>query len=79
MECYRKSNFCFLNTIHILCFYAAKIVGLKKSCAKGDKKKKKEVAEEIAKLEVQLDQRHEQEIQNYNSSLPVDSVIANVK
>ncbi|XP_067007557.2 deubiquitinase OTUD6B isoform X2 [Anabrus simplex] len=39
-----------------------KIQALKKSAAKGDKKKKKEVAEEIAILELELDKRHAEEL-----------------
>lgn len=42
----------------------AKIQALKKSAGKGDKKKKKEVLEEIAKLELELDQRHADELAN---------------
>ncbi|XP_059473667.1 deubiquitinase OTUD6B [Neocloeon triangulifer] len=50
----------------------AKIQALKKSCAKGDKKKKKEVADEIAKLEADLDKKQEEEVRkitNSNSSV----------
>lgn len=39
----------------------AKIQALKKSITKGDKKKKKEVTEEIVKLESELETRHEAE------------------
>ena len=46
----------------------AKIQGLKKTASKGDKKKKKEVNEEIAKLEQDLDARHEQELNDFKSS-----------
>jgi hypothetical protein len=48
--------------------FQAKIQGLKKQASKGDKKKKKEVAEEIAKLEAELDSRHEQEIAEIKNS-----------
>ena len=40
----------------------AKIQSLKKAASKGDKKKKKEVAEEIAKLEADLELKHDQEV-----------------
>ncbi len=39
----------------------AKIQALKKSVSKGDKKKKKEVTEESAKLEADLDRKHQEE------------------
>lgn len=42
----------------------ATIQGLKKTASKGDKKKKKEVTEEIAKLEADLNQKHEKELQD---------------
>eukprot|EP00043_Microstomoeca_roanoka_P009213 m.87771 g.87771 ORF g.87771 m.87771 type:complete len:81 (+) comp14516_c0_seq6:162-404(+) len=40
----------------------AKITALKKSAPKGDKKKKKEITAEIALLEAQTAERHEQEL-----------------
>lgn len=40
----------------------AKIQALKKSAGKGDKKKKKEVLEEITKLELELDEKHTNEL-----------------
>lgn len=40
----------------------AKVTGLKKTATKGDKKKKKEVAAEIALLEQELSKRHEREL-----------------
>ncbi|KAL7303718.1 hypothetical protein TKK_0003851 [Trichogramma kaykai] len=40
----------------------AKIQVLKKSICKGDKKKKKEVTEEIAKLELDLNRKHDEEV-----------------
>lgn len=43
-------------------------MSLKKSVSKGDKKKKKEVTEEIAKLEAELDQRHELELSEFKSN-----------
>lgn len=42
----------------------AKIQALKKTAGKGDKKKKKEVLEEIARLESDLDKRHADELAN---------------
>ncbi len=43
----------------------AKVQALKKSATKGDKKKKKEVAEEIAKLESEIETRHKSELQEH--------------
>merc|ERR1711997_284989 len=40
----------------------AKIQGLKKSASKGDKKKKKETTEEIARLELELNEKHDKEL-----------------
>jgi len=40
----------------------AKIQALKKTATKGDKKKKKEVHEEIARLESEMDKRHSEEL-----------------
>jgi OTU domain-containing protein 6 len=48
----------------------AKVLGLKKSCAKGDKKKKKEVTEEIARLEAELDKRHDEELLSFKAQQP---------
>lgn len=42
----------------------AKIQALKKTAGKGDKKKKKEVLEEIARLEIDLDKKHADELEN---------------
>jgi OTU domain-containing protein 6 len=39
---------------------------LKHSIPKGDKKKKKEVTAEIAKLEAELEQKHEDEMKQFN-------------
>ena len=43
--------------------FAAKILSMKKAVPKGDKKRKKEVAAETARLEQELQERHEQELQ----------------
>jgi OTU domain-containing protein 6 len=53
-------------------YLSAKIQGLKKSCAKGDKKKKKELTEEIARLEAELDKRQEEEVLKFKSSAPAE-------
>lgn len=46
----------------------AKIQALKKTAGKGDKKKKKEVLEEIARLESDLDKRHADELANIDTN-----------
>lgn len=46
----------------------AKIQALKKTATKGDKKKKKEVAEEIAKIEKELTGKHEAELKQLKES-----------
>jgi len=51
----------------MLTLSTAKIMGLKKTATKGDKKKKKEVAEEIAKLEHELEERHQNELQQFEA------------
>jgi len=54
----------------------AKIQALKKTASKGDKKKKKETTEEIAKLEFELNERHEKELkelQNQTSDEKIES------
>ena len=56
--------------------FAAKIQSLKHSVPKGDKKKKKEVALEIAKLEEELTNRHTQELAVLENGLTV-SVLSN--
>lgn len=43
-----------------------KIQALKKSAGKGDKKKKKEIIEQIAQLEIDIDKRHVEELENFN-------------
>jgi len=42
-----------------------KIQALKHSVPKGDKKKKKEMTLEIAKLETEIEERHQKEIQEF--------------
>ena len=44
--------------------FAAKILSMKKAVPKGDKKRKKEVAAETGRLEQELQERHEQELQS---------------
>lgn len=51
-----------VSTIMMVNYFVAQIQKLKHSITKGDKKKKKEVTEQIARLEAELDARHEQEL-----------------
>lgn len=47
----------------------AKLQALKKSASKGDKKKKKEVTEEITRLEAETAARHENEILEFQTKV----------
>eukprot|EP00057_Strongylocentrotus_purpuratus_P019773 XP_011674247.1 PREDICTED: OTU domain-containing protein 6B isoform X2 [Strongylocentrotus purpuratus] len=51
----------------------AKIQGIKKAAPKGDKKRKKEATEEIARLEAELDQRHQAELEANEAAVPLDA------
>lgn len=53
----------------------ATIQALKKSAGKGDKKKKKEVLEEITKLELELDDRHARELAQLNEAAKTIEVV----
>ena len=48
-----------------------KIQGMKKSASKGDKKKKKEINEEIAKLEAELQEKHDSELKEIEQTSKV--------
>ncbi|XP_018569173.1 OTU domain-containing protein 6B [Anoplophora glabripennis] len=48
----------------------SKVQGLKKSIPKGDKKKKKDITEEIAKLESELEEKHRNELRLLKDSAP---------
>ncbi len=47
---------------------AAEVQKLKHSVPKGDKKRKKEITVQIAKLEAELDERHQQELRQLRES-----------
>ena len=67
---------CFIELFVVLvCLFvfSAKIQALKHSVPKGDKKKKKEVALEIAKLEEDLSVRHKNELDSLQSDSSVSS------
>lgn len=55
-----------------------KVQNLKKTASKGDKKKKKEVTDEIARLEEQLKNRHDQELRELQSNTEVENVAENL-
>ena len=59
--------------------FQGKIQALKKTASKGDKKKKKEVTEEIAKLESELDQRHAQELASLAVDVDVEIHVAHLE
>lgn len=50
-------------------YTTAKLQALKKSASKGDKKKKKEVTEEITRLEAETAARQENEILEFKSKV----------
>lgn len=52
-----------------------KIQSLKKTIPKGDKKKKKEISEEISRLETEMDKRHEEEMAHLSASNANVSII----
>ena len=53
----------------------AKVQSLKKSASKGDKKKKKEITEEIAKLESELNEKHDKELKDLSDQTKSDNPI----
>ncbi|KAK3603829.1 hypothetical protein CHS0354_042835 [Potamilus streckersoni] len=57
----------------------AHIQKLKRSVPKGDKKKKKEVTEEIAKLEAELDQRQDQELAAFQQKQKTESTVKSLE
>ena len=52
----------FPTRLLIFLLSTAQVQKLKHSVSKGDKKKKKEITEQIAKLEADLDAKHEQDL-----------------
>lgn len=65
----------------------SKIQSLKKTASKGDKKKRKEVLDEIAKIELELTKRHSEELNDCNNvkniqfsnNIPLDNAIETVE
>jgi hypothetical protein len=58
----------------LLFIQIAKIQALKKTATKGDKKKKKDVAEEIAKLETEIEAKHAAELKKFQVWLLIDMI-----
>lgn len=52
--------------MHVI--FAAKIQSMKNAVPKNDKKRRKQLTEDIAKLEAELDQKHEEELRGLSSS-----------
>lgn len=48
----------------------AKIQGMKNSVPKNDKKRRKQLLEDVAKLEAQLEQKHTEELKKIKDALP---------
>lgn len=57
----------FCQTVYSRAPFSAKIQSMKNAVPKNDKKKRKQMTEEIAKLEADLSQRHEEEIRQLKS------------
>merc|ERR1712059_179404 len=55
-----------------------KIQALKKTASKGDKKKKKDVSDEISKLESDLENKHKGELASLESNQNVSASVTNV-
>lgn len=49
-------------------FFSGKIQALKKTTNKADKKRKRELCEEIARLESELDRKHQEELSQFSQS-----------
>lgn len=56
-----------------------KVQSMKKSVAKGDRKKKKEVAEQTAEIEAKLKQRHQEEINKFTEEDKEPSIIKHLQ
>ena len=54
--------------------FQAKIQVLKKSASKGDKKKKKETTEEIARLELELNEKHDKELKELSDQTSIETI-----
>lgn len=54
----------------MVCFvsFSAKIQGMKNAVPKNDKKRRKQLTEEISKLEADLSQKHEEEIRHLKAT-----------
>lgn len=68
-------HYCILDFIEILfcqtrllCFILAKVQSMKNAVPKNDKKRRKQLTEEIAKLEDDLSQKHEEEFRKLKST-----------
>lgn len=59
---------------YFIFFFSAKIQSMKYSIPKGDKKKKKEVTLEIAKLEEELNEKHKKELESSENVSTVSNV-----
>uniref|UniRef100_A0A4W3H3W1 ubiquitinyl hydrolase 1 n=1 Tax=Callorhinchus milii TaxID=7868 RepID=A0A4W3H3W1_CALMI len=61
--------------IHPSLSIAAKIQGMKNGVPKNDKKRRKQLVEDVAKLEAELEQRHEQELEQLNQPFEKSSTV----
>jgi len=54
---------------------AAKIQGMKNAVPKNDKKRRKQLADEVAKLEAELEQKHKEELKQLKEASPEQSKV----
>ena len=59
-------------------FFQGQIQALKKTASKGDKKKKKEVGDEIARMTEEMEVRHKRELDELRASDPVAGVAEDI-
>lgn len=72
----KKRNIKVHNTKYRCIFHViAKIQTMKNAVPKNDKKRRKQLTEDIAKLETELDQKHENELKHLQNSSSVSKML----
>ncbi|KFO04737.1 OTU domain-containing protein 6B, partial [Balearica regulorum gibbericeps] len=56
----------------------AKIQGMKNAVPKNDKKRRKQLADEVAKLEAELEQKHKEELKQLKEALPEQNKVESI-
>lgn len=57
-------------TFYLAASLTAKIQGMKNAVPKNDKKRRKQLADEVAKLEAELEQKHKEELKQLKEATP---------